>query len=315
MSGYTLYEIVNLANGKTYVGLTVQPLKRRYAQHLSAAKRGVRHPLYDAMRKHGVENFEIKSIREDAKDGFELQQQEIVEIDRRQSINRANGYNIAPGGQSGRGKTIEVAGRKFHTWAEAASYYGINAATFNLRLSRLGWTPEQAAEIEPAPNRKCFRVVVDGTPMSLRQAAHSIGVVGYKNAHFRVQNGWSVSQAIGIEPAASEKGLHKQVIVEGHMYATLKDAAMAHGLRYVTVHNRIRYQGWTLREALELDARAHRGRQKGISIEAFGQSYQSLTACAKAFGITLQALWHRINELGETVEVAIAHLVRPSPLV
>src|SRR5882672_3225207 len=129
---YRLYEIVNKLNDKTYVGLTVQELLMRWKHHIHLVRAGMKHPLYNAMRKYGVENFEIRLIRQDAESGAELQRQEIAEIERRRTTDRARGYNLYHGGQAGNGKSIAIAGLRFNTHAEAARYYGISSGTFDL---------------------------------------------------------------------------------------------------------------------------------------------------------------------------------------
>lgn len=57
-----VYKITNTVNDRVYIGLTTGPLKVRWRQHLSAAKKDVDKPLYRAMRKHGIDNFSIHVI-------------------------------------------------------------------------------------------------------------------------------------------------------------------------------------------------------------------------------------------------------------
>jgi group I intron endonuclease len=53
-----IYKITNTANGKVYIGQTVQtnPKMRWYA-HLADARRGKKSYLYDSIRKYGKESF------------------------------------------------------------------------------------------------------------------------------------------------------------------------------------------------------------------------------------------------------------------
>jgi group I intron endonuclease len=58
-----VYKITNKIDGKIYIGQTTQELNKRWIQHKCDAKtRGRGHVLYRAIRKHGIENFEIKVI-------------------------------------------------------------------------------------------------------------------------------------------------------------------------------------------------------------------------------------------------------------
>lgn len=57
-----VYKITNLVNGKGYIGLTKQPLARRWASHLSRARHGDNRTIYKAIRKHGQSNFMIEQV-------------------------------------------------------------------------------------------------------------------------------------------------------------------------------------------------------------------------------------------------------------
>ena len=56
-----IYQITNNINGKKYIGKTTKSVEERYRKHLYNHKEGNTH-LYNAMRKHGVENFSIEII-------------------------------------------------------------------------------------------------------------------------------------------------------------------------------------------------------------------------------------------------------------
>ena len=54
---YSVYFIVSEKTSYLYIGMTSKRLSTRLAQHRHAAKKGIKSPLYDCMRKHGPENF------------------------------------------------------------------------------------------------------------------------------------------------------------------------------------------------------------------------------------------------------------------
>jgi len=56
---YTVYFIVSNKTSFYYVGMTSKSLHTRLIQHKSAARLGKKSPLYDCMRKHGLNNFLI----------------------------------------------------------------------------------------------------------------------------------------------------------------------------------------------------------------------------------------------------------------
>ena len=62
-----IYCYTNKINGKRYVGQTVQKLKNRHCQHISATKFKSSHhdnfsPIHRAMRKYGIENFKLEIL-------------------------------------------------------------------------------------------------------------------------------------------------------------------------------------------------------------------------------------------------------------
>ena len=93
-----IYKIENLANGKVYIGKSVDILNQRWPQHLCLLKNGThnnRH-LQNAWNKYGEDNFQFSIILECAPD--ELNQYEIYYIDLYQSYMSNNGYNKTYGG-------------------------------------------------------------------------------------------------------------------------------------------------------------------------------------------------------------------------
>ena len=61
-----IYVITNKINGKQYVGKTNGIIEKRFQEHISDSKRKrcEKRPLYNAMNKYGIENFEIKILEE-----------------------------------------------------------------------------------------------------------------------------------------------------------------------------------------------------------------------------------------------------------
>jgi group I intron endonuclease len=59
---FIAYKIICLANGKCYIGITRRSIKARWSDHCEAAASGRRHRLAAAMRKYGIDQFEIQPI-------------------------------------------------------------------------------------------------------------------------------------------------------------------------------------------------------------------------------------------------------------
>lgn len=150
----------------------------------------------------------------------------MAEIAKRDAIR--NGYNMALGCSIGTSKPITIAGKMFQSYAGAADYYGIDQVVFGLRVSRLKWTPEQAAELEErtGSGRK-IEVVINGRSfVSLKQAAAAFGQ-SYTNVHSRLNvKGWTLEQALGVEPPPVRvRRSAKAITVMGRSYASIAEAA------------------------------------------------------------------------------------------
>ena len=56
-----IYKITNNINNKVYIGQTTRDLKIRWYQHCYKTKaKNICNRIYNAIQKHGKENFEIK---------------------------------------------------------------------------------------------------------------------------------------------------------------------------------------------------------------------------------------------------------------
>ena len=92
---YELYRITNKVSGSCYIGMTKAGLARRFSQHKYAARSGKKSKLYDAMRKYGVDCFEISLV-----ESFDTKQECCTkEIDL--IAKEDNLYNLASGGEGG----------------------------------------------------------------------------------------------------------------------------------------------------------------------------------------------------------------------
>ena len=209
LGNYKLYEITNNANGKIYIGITISEITERFYGHVAAAKRGDQSPLYRAIRKYGSNNFSIQIIRNDARNYLELQQQEVDAIEKRKAC--IIGYNVAIGGSIGTAKKIKVGRLLFPSYASAAQHYGIDPRVFALRISRLKWSPEEAAEIKLREKGARHRIIVRGKKyQSLAAAAAAFGL-DYKVVYrrFKLSN-WTIEQSLGLCPAPTKTAIAVQ---------------------------------------------------------------------------------------------------------
>jgi len=91
----TLYMITNKLSGTVYFGIT-NNFKLRISCHKNAAKRGVKSPIYCAVRAYGWDNFEF-SILNEFENRKDCEQAEIDII----SSYKGKTYNLHPGGMGG----------------------------------------------------------------------------------------------------------------------------------------------------------------------------------------------------------------------
>lgn len=93
-----LYVIRNIRDGKEYVGTTTRSLSLRMNDHRYRSQAGRREsPLYEAIRKDGIESFEMKPIGK-AASYEELLEMEQAEIQERNTL-YPHGYNLVKGGR------------------------------------------------------------------------------------------------------------------------------------------------------------------------------------------------------------------------
>lgn len=100
--GY-IYKITNIINNKIYIGQTKNSPKRRWIEHKRDYKEGVTY-LYNAMKKHGIDNFKFEVIESDVPTE-QLNDREIYWIKEFETFSDyGKGYNLTKGG----GQNLEI---------------------------------------------------------------------------------------------------------------------------------------------------------------------------------------------------------------
>lgn len=252
---YTLYLLTDTKTGREYVGITTGDIKTRLRGHWSLVNKGRKSKLYNRMRKAmeegRSEDFIIETLRDDARSFEELQEQEYQEIKKRNTIK--NGFNTAEGGSLGTPSPIIVEGREFISKLAAAQYYGVDPYNFNQRINKLGWTPEQAAGLDPEKNFGIDVEVGGKKYSSISQACTALGK-NYKRVHARLnKHGWTLEQAFDLTPAPqSRKPSNSMRIISSiGEFESIGDASKAAAVKPATIASRLR-KGWTHDEALGL---------------------------------------------------------------
>lgn len=159
-----IYKIQNKNNKKSYVGITTQGWQKRVKRHFKDAETGGNYKLHNAIRKHGVDNFE-RTLLETCQTIEELKQREAYWIDVLKLNDDNFGYNMTQGGdgtfglwhseatkelqrRSANSRTsnafvpIEITDGKtsimFKNMTTAAKALGLNRNTVNNQLWRSG---------------------------------------------------------------------------------------------------------------------------------------------------------------------------------
>lgn len=95
-----VYKITNRVNGKIYFGLTTRSLKQRFDSHLSAVRQGSNFRFHSAIRKYGVDSWDLEVVEEsDDMDYIRRREEELIA--EYNTTLSAYGYNAKPGGCGG----------------------------------------------------------------------------------------------------------------------------------------------------------------------------------------------------------------------
>jgi len=96
---YSIYKIVNILNGKIYIGFTskIKPIRRWY-EHVNSANNGSNILLHRAIRKYGIDNFIFTVIYQSLDRDYTLRVMEPKFISEYKTFSKT-GYNLTSGGE------------------------------------------------------------------------------------------------------------------------------------------------------------------------------------------------------------------------
>lgn len=212
--------------------------------------------------------------------------------------------------------TITIDGKRvyYSSRAEAARAHGIKPGTLSLRLKK-GWTISQALDLSTPPKNANTRHKVgsgeEGREWpSVAEAARKHGLRTGKVYH-RLHRGWTVNQALGVEPPPNRKTWGREVKIKENgqelVFESISAAAMHFGLKPALVLQRVNTYNWNLNQALGL-ADPPKGAKVHLQIqlkkEGVITEYDSLKTAVDAYGLGYNTVKQRINRLGWTPEQA-----------
>ncbi|HCG6764786.1 hypothetical protein [Vibrio parahaemolyticus] len=127
-------------------------------------------------------------------------------------------------------ETLTVEGTEFASRTAAARHYGLNPKLVNERITKFGWTLEQALELEARPKGDYSKkVVIDGTEYSsMRQAARELDVA-QSTLMNRIKAGISVEEALSAAHIEREKlkGQSKPMFYGNKLYPSARHLLLA----------------------------------------------------------------------------------------
>lgn len=212
--------------------------------------------------------------------------------------------------------TVTIDGKRvyYSTRAEAARAHGIKPVTLSLRLKK-GWSISQGLGLSKPPknantHRKIGSKEEGGEWPSVAEAARKHGLSTGK-VHSRLHRGWTVNQALGVEPPPNRttRGREVKIKVNGQelVFDSISAAATHFGLKPQLVLQRVNTYNWNLSQALGVakppkGAKVHRR----IELKDAGviYKYDSLKNAVDAYGLGYDSVKQRINKLGWTPEQA-----------
>jgi len=123
-----------------------------------------------------------------------------------------------------------------------------------------------------------------------------------KRVQKRVRNGWTLEQAIEIEP--SPKALkNPELIVEGMTFKTRTAVAKHYGIDPKLVHERTTKRGWTIEQAVGLEEPDSGSYCKSIEVD--GKAYSSMREASRELGISQSTFMNRVKS-GNDLSVAVS---------
>ncbi|HCH3266390.1 TPA: hypothetical protein NKU17_003963 [Vibrio parahaemolyticus] len=127
-------------------------------------------------------------------------------------------------------ETLTVEGLTFTSRTAAARHYGLNPKLVNERITKFGWTLEQALELEARPKGDYRKTVVieSSEYSSMRQAARELGVA-QSTLMNRIKAGISVEEALSAAHSEREKlkGQSKPMFYGNKLYPSARHLLLA----------------------------------------------------------------------------------------
>lgn len=258
---YYLYKITNNINGKMYIGITKNP-KVRKNQHWNFENRfngRTVNILYQAMRKYGLDNFSFDVMCIGNKEY--ILDLEIKAISKYKTTEKRFGYNIKPGGDSGRGYSVSGSKRDTPTYVSGFWFPNRRTAISKLKITVDVYKNRQKKGILGDTYIPSLGVYGSGVPSgkpyyvggfwfpNLKVASTALGrkesTLASRIRRNTLEQGFNLKDQSGnknhmykIDPKDHHSS--KTVYVKGTIYTSIKEAVASTGLSKYIITNRIK---------------------------------------------------------------------------
>ena len=180
-----IYKITNQINGKIYVGKTLTSIEARWKEHIRDAKKvELSHrPLYNAIRKYGVENFIIEQLEECSAES--VNERECFWIESLNSYK--HGYNATRGGDGAQYADYNLIFSLYKenkTFKQISSLTGYDNATIRKALEQNGISKEERLKNNIAHRLRAV-AKLDPVTEEIIEVYSSIGEAENKNGNTR----------------------------------------------------------------------------------------------------------------------------------
>jgi hypothetical protein len=213
--------------------------------------------------------------------------------------------------------SIKINDKEYSNLKEAAHAHRINYKNFQCRIRKLGWTPEQAAELVPPPvsypKASAKKIWFRGKQYNSHKELTKTFNISYSIFQSRLQNGRTVEESLDLIKRKVIWARSRPIEVNNKYFDTLTDACNYYGLKLPTVAGRLNRYRWTIEQAFEIDDPPQADRE--IKIKINKQTFQRASDAARHYGLKPSILTKRLRKgwpLEEALELK-KRLHRKSP--
>lgn len=201
------------------------------------------------------------------------------------------------------GIEIELEGVKFSSYQKACEHYALDKRIVHMRINRLGWSIEEAFELEERINP--HKLIIDGKEFVNFKAACEHFNLHVKKTESRIRLGWSFKQAFDLEERPVEL-----IKCGTETFKTYKEVAKRYKMEIGLLQSRI-YNKWTVEQAVGLENPPIAKTSNGpIPVVVNGKEFQSKEEVYRFYGIEGSSVRGHIRN-GKSLEQAISILTRP----